>query len=143
MPCPHLLTQPTLRIITQSAKLTSEFESFPRCAGWFLAPAASEVTAHLGLKLEFFLTLSTNVADHVFTASFLPMQVSIFTRRANYLASRGSQHARTFIKHVEFASNYVILSARIIVPSQKQFNSVFSNCPIFFSCLSCRNQCRS
>ena len=135
-----MLTQPTLRIITQSTKLTSEFESSPRCAGWCLATATSEVTAHLGKKLKFLLTLSTSVADHVLTVSFLPMRVSIFTPRANYFAS---QHARTFITHVEFASNYVILSARIIAPSQKPFYSVFSNCPIFFSCLSCRNQCRS
>ena len=72
--------------------------------------------------------------------NFLPMRVSIFTPRANYFAS---QHALTFIKHVELASNYVILSERIIAHSQKPFYSVFSNCPIFFSCLSCRNQCRS
>ena len=140
IPCLHLLTQPTLRIITQTIKLTSEFESSPRCAGWCLAPTTSEVTAHLGYKLEFLLTLSTSVAEHVLTVSFLPMRVSIFTPRANYLAS---QHPRTFIKHVDLASNYVILNARIIAPSQKPFYSVFTNCPIFFSCISCRNQCRS
>ena len=117
MPCPQMLAQTPLRIITR--KLTSEFESSSRCADWFLTQAVSEVTAHLGWTLDFLLTLSASAADLVPFVCFLSMRVCILTRGTTYFASRGSQLARTFIKHVEFASDYVILSTRIIATGQK------------------------
>ena len=134
-----MLAKPPLRIISRSTKLTSEFESSSRCAS-YLAPAASVVTAHLGQTLEFLLTLPTRVADNVLTVCFFPMQVCILIRGAIYITSRTPQLARTFIKHVEFASHYV-LDAKLFAPSQKPFSSVIMYRPSFFQYFACRNQC--